>query len=377
MFLPLVLCLIQSWESGPPMPTPRYGFGIGVVDNKIYVIGGRDDYNILDVVEVYNPATNSWDTTSLPNLPTPRCFVGSAVYNDKIYIIGGMTHLGSFFTSTSLVERYDPATYQWDTVASLFDVKEALGACTYQNNVYAIGGFECESLGVYKNTVERYYPLSDYWIEVDSLNTPRINLGVTVCNNKIYALGGSYYNPLSSVEYYVSNYWFPDLPMIRARSGLSVATYGDSMYAIAGEDYRLLNSVDIFFQDSIWIDGPPLNQARAYFGVAIVNDTIYVIGGKGISGSINTMEFHQLPIPGINETDTEVLSSSYLFPTIVRKGTHIKFTQGDEIKIYNSMGSFVLKSKNSIRIDLAQGVYFIQIQRNGCSFITKKIIVIK
>jgi len=48
----------ECWATKTSMPTARYGLAIGVVNNKIYAIGG---YNgaYLSTNEEYDPATNS------------------------------------------------------------------------------------------------------------------------------------------------------------------------------------------------------------------------------------------------------------------------------------------------------------------------------
>ncbi|KPJ73481.1 hypothetical protein AMJ52_03620 [candidate division TA06 bacterium DG_78] len=359
------------------MPTPRYGYGIGVVANKIYVIGGYNDSIILDEVEVYDPIANNWDTIS-EKLPTPRYDVGSAVYDGKIYIIGGRT---GPYSNTSVIERFDPMTHTWDTVRSLPEPRAALGACVYVDYIFAVGGYHWDSLLVYyENKVEYYAPTWDSgWYRADSLNIPRSNLGVTVFNNRIYALGGNYYGPLNSMEFYVFDNWGITEPMFHSRSGVGVASYGDHIYAIGGEDDSIiLSSVDVFYgQDSTWIAGPPLNQARTNFGVAIVSDTIYVIGGHGRVNVLNSMEYHPLPLTGIDESETLELEPSYLFPTHVRKGTTIDFAAGDVIKVYNSIGALVVEDKNSIRMDLPEGIYFIRLHRRNYPVVTHKIIVVR
>jgi N-acetylneuraminic acid mutarotase len=377
MMFCFILLILQTWQFGPPMPTPRYGFGIGVVNNKIYVIGGYNDSIILNGVEVYDPITNSWDTTNLANLPTPRYFVGSAVYDNKIYIIGGTT---GPYSNTSLIERYDPVMNEWDTVKNLPYERAALGACVYQNRIYAIGGFQWDSLTIYyENKVEYLSPPDTTWYSVDPLNTRRSNLGAAVCNNKIYALGGSYFGPLNSVEFYFSDNWYYISSMPNFRTGLGVANYNDYIYAIGGGDSTFLNSIDILYEpDTAWLVGPPLNQARARHGVAIVGDSIYVIGGKNYSGALNTMEFHELPLPpGIEEQENNELEQSCSFPTLIRKGTRIDFAEDNNIRIYNSIGVLVLQGENSIKIDLPQGVYFVRLQRRNNLVITKKIVVVK
>jgi hypothetical protein len=53
-----------GWASRAPMPTPRISLAIGVVNNKIYAIGGHgwEVPDCLNVTEEYDPITNTWTT---------------------------------------------------------------------------------------------------------------------------------------------------------------------------------------------------------------------------------------------------------------------------------------------------------------------------
>jgi N-acetylneuraminic acid mutarotase len=73
------------------------------VNGKIYAIGGYNDSSgCLSTVEEYDPATDTW-TTKTP-MPTTRAGLAIGVVNNKIYAIGG--HGGGSLLST--VEEYDP-----------------------------------------------------------------------------------------------------------------------------------------------------------------------------------------------------------------------------------------------------------------------------
>ncbi len=43
----------DTWSTGTPMPTARYGLGVGVIDGKLYVAGGSSATVELDTLEVY------------------------------------------------------------------------------------------------------------------------------------------------------------------------------------------------------------------------------------------------------------------------------------------------------------------------------------
>src|SRR5665647_2969570 len=82
------------WTTMSPMLTARGGFGVAVVDGKIYAIGGLTGNDLpVSITEEYNPQTNEW--TSKTPMPTPRSGFAITVYQNKIYIIGGSVGYGS------------------------------------------------------------------------------------------------------------------------------------------------------------------------------------------------------------------------------------------------------------------------------------------
>ena len=89
------------------MPTPRAGFSTGVVDGKIYAIGGTLDSDLVGLsgVEEYNPATDTW--TKKADMPTPRSSFSTSVVDRRVYVIGGIP--GKKSGGLSTVEVYNPA----------------------------------------------------------------------------------------------------------------------------------------------------------------------------------------------------------------------------------------------------------------------------
>ena len=81
------------------------GLGVDSVNHLLYAVGGAtgapDDKN-LDLVDVYDPATDSW--THKRHLNTRRGAPAVAAVNGKIYAIGGKGEHGPLDT----VEVFDP-----------------------------------------------------------------------------------------------------------------------------------------------------------------------------------------------------------------------------------------------------------------------------
>jgi kelch-like protein 1/4/5 len=68
------------------------------------------------------------------------------------------------------VERYDPKTDQWTTVAPMSLPRDAVGICTLGGMVYACGGYDGQS---YLSVCEKYDPQTGEWNDVSPLNVGR------------------------------------------------------------------------------------------------------------------------------------------------------------------------------------------------------------
>src|SRR5256885_3364032 len=100
----------DTWRAVAPMPTKRGSPVAVTVGDRMYVIGGavtgpkeaavhpaRAHYS-TGAVEEYDPATNSWRPRA--PLPTPRNHATAGVVNGKVYVIGGRAG-GAFVRSGS------------------------------------------------------------------------------------------------------------------------------------------------------------------------------------------------------------------------------------------------------------------------------------
>lgn len=145
----------DSWTRGSDMPTARGMLGaVKGRDGLIYAIGGYNG-SVLAVVEVYDPSTDTWSEKT--PMPSPRLEFGLVLGPDKrIYAIGGGTeypnNVGPFLDT---VEVYDPNTDKWTTsswlVSLLPTARKEFGAALGNNGkIYAIGGAN----GSYVNTNE-------------------------------------------------------------------------------------------------------------------------------------------------------------------------------------------------------------------------------
>jgi N-acetylneuraminic acid mutarotase len=75
------------------MPTARSQMIVEAVNGKIYVISGRTGKmdSTVKATKVYDPAADTWETKA--EIPYPVTSGGSTVLDNKIYVIGGKTSI--------------------------------------------------------------------------------------------------------------------------------------------------------------------------------------------------------------------------------------------------------------------------------------------
>ena len=196
----------DTWKALAPLPTKRGSPTAAMVGGKIYVIGGATTnegskdtaihparpHRVVATNEVYDPATNTWETRN--PMPTARNHVANGVVNGKIYVIGG--RLGGGFigraTNTDVVEGYDPATDQWSaTLTRMPTPRSSLTFGTYKGKIYVAGGeLQNAQMAAAFRAVEAYDPATNSWSTLPSLEFPRHGAGGDVLGNRLYVVTG-------------------------------------------------------------------------------------------------------------------------------------------------------------------------------------------
>ena len=232
----------DTWTFKAPMPTPRSNFGIAVYENKIYCIGGVSNNSTSAIVtgvnQVYDPATNMWETKT--PMPTPRGELKANCVNGKIYLIGGSD--GSRFGFYKTTEVYDPSTDSWTTKAPIPTAVGFYASAVVENNIYLLEGIPNSSIGIFYNRTQIYDPEKDQW----SIGTPN------------------------------SRGWFEANAATTTRANAPILIYVFDETATYSYDPA---------NDS-WANGTSMPTARGFAGVAVVNDTFYVIGGEIMPGFV-------------------------------------------------------------------------------------------
>lgn len=196
----------DTWKALAPLPTKRGSPVAAVVGGKIYVIGGASvhpgsketsihparPHRAMETNEVYDPAANKWESRS--PMPTARNHAAVGVVNNKIYVVGG--RLGAGFitraSNTDIVEAYDPATDQWGALlAPMPTPRSAVAWGTYKGKIYVAGGEIRNAVmsGTYR-VVEAYDPAANRWTSLPPMTIARHGLAGDIIAGKFHLVSG-------------------------------------------------------------------------------------------------------------------------------------------------------------------------------------------
>lgn len=131
--------------------------GISAYGGAIYKAGGQDTSVAFNVVERYNPNTNSW--TTLAALPATRSMLRLSPTDTYLYATGGATTRNG--TATNVCIQYDPVANSWTTKATMGTARKHHGAEGVFNGVFVVSGYDTGGLAL--QTTELYTESSNTW----------------------------------------------------------------------------------------------------------------------------------------------------------------------------------------------------------------------
>mmetsp|Transcript_38032 Transcript_38032/g.88944 ORF Transcript_38032/g.88944 Transcript_38032/m.88944 type:complete len:413 (-) Transcript_38032:69-1307(-) len=232
-----------TWEAIPPMPTARRLCAAAVLGGMLYVLGGEQEgfeaiplwyselvarrYHQLSVAECFDPFKGSWER--LPNMPTARAGCAAAAQGGMLYVMGGRIQE----TIHDVVERFDPAVRRWERLPSMPSARSGGAAVTLFGMIYVLGG-KVPS-GHILPVVERFDPTCGWWQNVPAMQTPRSAFSAATMCGKIFAAGG--FNGVEGIDTIES--FDPDTGIWEAVVRLSAWRIGATAVVAAGRLFIL------------------------------------------------------------------------------------------------------------------------------------------
>jgi N-acetylneuraminic acid mutarotase len=116
----------NAWTTKAAVTHPGAG-AAAAMNGILYYAGGS-----ISSVDAYDPVTDSW-TRKASSIPNTRNNLGAGVVNGKIYFVGGEG-------ATAEMDAYDPATDTWITQTPMPTARGSLGVAVANGVLYALGG---------------------------------------------------------------------------------------------------------------------------------------------------------------------------------------------------------------------------------------------
>ncbi|CAN5304597.1 hypothetical protein BH23BAC1_BH23BAC1_22650 [soil metagenome] len=190
---------IDTWAIGPEVPADRRRGAAGVVthDNKIYVVCGIINGHTsgwVNWLDEFDPATNQWK--KLPNAPRSRDHVHAAVIDDKIYMAGGRRSgdKSGFAATVKETDVYDIKSGKWTSLPSpggdIPTTRAGSAAAVHKGNLLIMGG-ESGSQELSHNEVEMLDVKAGKWTALKPLQRGRHGTQAVFFEDKVVIGAGS------------------------------------------------------------------------------------------------------------------------------------------------------------------------------------------
>lgn len=280
--------------------TDHAAIGVGDV---VYIIGGAiENGTVTDQVWKYDTVFHNY--TLMAHMPEPRYRFGAALINNTIYVIGGrnVSDDTSNPPNNGLVKStfiYDIVSDTWSVGADALEFQGDNCASALNGKVYMVGGY---GLGYsYLNTTEVYNPAQNSWTSLPDMPTPRGDLMCATLDGEIYVLGG-YYDPTNNnsnafsakMESFnpLTGTWTerPDLLTPRGDAGIAVLQ-GDRIMLVGGEGHyrgnqnfkypKHVNEV-YYAADQTWVQKGMIPTARFRTAAATAGGLTFLLGGADV-----------------------------------------------------------------------------------------------
>jgi N-acetylneuraminic acid mutarotase len=173
----------NRWSRLPKSRVPRAAHALGVVGNRLYAAGGKNDTGALRTLEVYDFGRRRW--SSGPRLKGPaRDHMTGVSAGGFLYALAGRDG-GRNFT---VAERYSPRRRGWERLPPMRKARGGIASARVSGGRVVVFGGE-ESRGTIAE-VEVYEPRRRQWRSLPDMRTPRHGLGGVSLGNRVYAIEG-------------------------------------------------------------------------------------------------------------------------------------------------------------------------------------------
>ena len=128
-----------TWSLTAPMNEPRADAALVVLENgRVLAAGGTDGQRALATAELYDPATETWTYTT--SMALGRVAPAVRLPSGSVLLVGGLTGSVDARVVTGAVERFDPLTESWTSLAALNEPRTAHAVTVFASGLVVVAG---------------------------------------------------------------------------------------------------------------------------------------------------------------------------------------------------------------------------------------------
>ena len=338
-----------TWVEIMDMPGPRVGHAAALIENHVYVSGGRAGHGGMHGAEgqlwAFDIFTGTWNA-ELPQLPQPREEHTMVALGDTLLVFGGRNNETIFSDVLLWVVGSD----MWQTISVMPVPRTGMGAFIQDGRVFLVGGKTSYNMwSPPTEYADSFDPSDQSWASVDPLNQARVDFAIVAHGDTALCLGGRFVDPITSVEMLTSDgEWSFDTPLQIARSSSAGVYLNGAVVVLGGITTHGLAQNNLIFNGIGW-DDFEANLLPRYDLVAVATEeNIYVMGGRNGNQILRSAEKYTRPVSIANPRSTPkqfTLLSAY--PNPFNGAVTLSFIESvglqDELRltVYNIQGQLV------------------------------------
>lgn len=291
---PVLNNLPYRWEVQAPLSQPRSRMATVEVDGLIYVIGGEgEDGASLDLVEIYDLATNQWRQGA--PMASARANLAMTISGQDLIVAGGSRISNAANNATASNEiaiyddmaRYDRVADRWTAGGKLPMPLAGTAIAVYGDMLYLLGGWNGRQMqdGVWQLPLEQFErATAQDWVMVSRLPKAVAWFGAVMVNDLLYVVGGfDGRQELADFATYnvTSGEWRRLTSLSTPRGGVSLVFDGITVLALGGGWTSTIQNherYDALTNQWTTIDSPITGEWR-HFGAAANEGSVYILGG--------------------------------------------------------------------------------------------------
>lgn len=351
-------------------PSNRNSYSIGILANKAYFAGGRNNANVASkAVDIYNFTTGQWTTAEL--LSQARANISIVSVGQKIFFIGGDVDINRNQLSNA-VDVYDEGTNTWSTL-TLSQARKEVSIAVVGDKIIIAGGQPVNNLSAsfMSKKVDIIDVATNTITTAADLSTPNYHMTNVIIGNKVIFAGGV--TNKAEVLDVSTGKWqtFTLTTASESLFSLKGVRVGSKAFFAGGS---INDAKTVFIYDSVTNTWSTYSLPVAQIGPAMmaIDNQVIIAGGR--TTNISTASTNQLSIftdatiVGVPQVEPE--SSLKITPNPSGGLYNLDWLTGDQplnarVVVYGFDGKKMLDNQlqgNQLNLtQFAQGIYHVQI----------------